>query len=393
VVAETALAVVLVAAAGLLIHSVVRLAGIDGGFSPARVLTLQVATPPETAARRFEMNDQLVDRLRALPGVAAAGYSLSIPLQRGIDLAAQVEVPGGPPRTGAAARSPLMVPVSSDYLEVIGTRLVAGRFFRPEDDRDAPVMIVNESLVRRAFAGDPIGQLVRAGTSEAPWEVIGVIADSSNQRSLADDALPAFYVPAGQMVRFSLMPGPMASGLWAQMIFAVRAERDPEALVPAINAALRDLEPRSAITRLTPLSRIVSNSITAPRFYAASLGTFAGVALVLAAIGLYGLLAYSVAQRTREIGVRMALGAPRRGIIALVLVEGAVLAGIGVVAGLAGAFAVTRYLSSLLFGITPLDPATFGAVALVFAGVALLASYVPARRATGVDPLVALRSE
>jgi putative ABC transport system permease protein len=147
------------------------------------------------------------------------------------------------------------------------------------------------------------------------------------------------------------------------------------------------------MTAVTPLSRIVSNSMAAPRFYAAALGAFAGVALVLAAIGLYGLLAYSVAQRTREIGVRMALGAQRGGILALVLGQGALLAGIGVVAGLAGAFAVTRYLSSLLFGITPLDPATFVAVALVFAGVALLASYVPARRATGVDPIVALRSE
>jgi putative ABC transport system permease protein len=185
----------------------------------------------------------------------------------------------------------------------------------------------------------------------------------------------------------------MGKSLWPRMTFAIRAERDPDALVPAINAALRDLEPRSAITSLAPLTRIVSNSIAAPRFYAAALGTFAGVALVLAAIGIYGLLAYSVAQRTREIGVRVALGAPRAGILALVLGQGAVLAGFGVAAGLAGAFASTRYLSSLLFGITPLDPATFAAVALVFAGVALLASYVPARRATSVDPLVALRSE
>jgi predicted permease len=386
VVAETALAVVLVAAAGLLIHSFVRLATIDAGFTAARVLTFRVATSPETAARRVEMNDQLADRLRALPGVAAAGYSLGIPLQP-YGLVTQFEVPSGPPR------APLLVPVNTDYLEVIGARLVAGRFFRPEDDRDAPVMIVNESLAREVFTGNPVGQLVRTTFVETAWEVVGVVADSSRQRSLADDPVPAFYVPAGQMVRFTYMQGPMASTLGAQMTFAVRAERDPDALLPAINAVLRELEPRSAITSIAPLNRIVSNSIAAPRFYAALLGTFAGVALVLAAIGLYGLLAYSVAQRTREIGVRMALGAPRRGILALVLRQGAVLAGIGIVAGLAGAFAVTRYLSSLLFGITPLDPATFVAVALVFAAVALLASYVPARRATSVDPLVALRSE
>jgi putative ABC transport system permease protein len=369
----------------------VRLATVDAGFSAERVLTLQVATSPEVAARRLEMNDQLVDRVRALPGVAAVGYSLSIPLQTR-NLVTAFEVPRWP-RDGQPAASPFIVPVNAGYLEVVGTPLVAGRFFRPEDDRGAPVMILNESLAREAFAGNPVGQLVRTRFSDAAWEVIGVVADASGQRSLADNPAPAFYVPAGQMVRLTYMQGPMRTSLWAGVIFAVRADRDPDALVPAINAALRDLEPRSAITSLVPLTRIVSNSMAAPRFYAAALGTFAGVALVLAAIGLYGLLAYSVAQRTREIGVRMALGAPRRGILALVLGQGAVLAGVGVVAGLAGAFAVTRYLSSLLFGITPLDPSTFVAVAIVFSGVALLASYVPARRATGVDPLVALRSE
>jgi len=391
VVAETALAVVLVAAAGLLIHSFVRLAGVDAGFSAERVLTFQVATSPDAVVQRLEMNGRLVDRLRALPGVAAAGYSLSIPLQTRNLVTRFIDPPW--PREGEPAGNPYIVPVNPGYLEVIGTPLLAGRFFRPEDDREAPVMIVNESLARAAFTGDPVGQLVRTTFNEAAWEVVGVVADASGQQSLADDPAPAFYVPAGQMVRFSWGQGPDAAYLWTGAIFAVRAERDPDALVPAINATLRELEPRSAITSLAPLTRIVSNSMAAPRFYAAALGTFAGVALVLAAIGLYGLLAYSVAQRTREIGVRMALGAQRRGILALVLGQGALLAGIGVVAGLAGAFAVTRYLSSLLFGITPLDPATFMAVGLVFAGVALLASYVPARRATGVDPLVALRSE
>jgi predicted permease len=391
VVAETALAVVLVAAAGLLIHSFVRLARVDAGFTAERVLTFQIATSRETAARRLEMNDQLVDRIRALPGVAAAGYSLSIPLQTR-NLVTAFADPRWP-RDGEPAAPPYIVPVNASYLEVIGAPLVAGRFFRPEDDRGAPVMILNESLARAAFTGTPVGQLVRTAFSDAAWEVIGVVAVASGQRSLADDPTPAFYVPAGQMVRLTYMQGPMRSSFWAGVTFAVRADRDPEALVPAINAVRRDLEPRSAITSLAPLTRIVSNSIAAPRFYAALVGTFAGLALVLAAIGIYGLLAYSVAQRAREIGVRMALGAQRRGILALVLGQGAVLAGIGMVVGLAGAFAVTRYLSSLLFGITPLDPATFVAVALVFAGVALLASYMPARRATGVDPLVALRSE
>jgi predicted permease len=391
VMAETALAVVLAAAAGLLIHSFARLAGVDAGFSAERVLTFQVATSPEAAAGRLEMNDQLVRRLRALPGVDAVGYSISIPLQTR-NLVTKFIDPPWPPE-GEPGANPFIVPVDPRYLDVVGTPLVAGRFFRDEDNRDAPVMIVNESLARRAFVGDPVGQLVRIAFSEAAWEVVGVVADASGQQSLADAPAPAFYVPAGQMVRLSYMQGPMGGTFWGGVIFAVRAARDADALVPAIDRVLRDLEARSAMTSVTPLTRIVSNSLSAPRFYAAALGTFAGVALVLAAIGLYGLLAYSVAQRTREIGVRMALGAPRGGILALVLGQGAALAGIGMAVGLAGAFAVTRYLSSLLFGITPLDPATFAAVALVFAGVALLASYVPARRATGVDPLAALRSE
>jgi ABC-type antimicrobial peptide transport system permease subunit len=189
--------------------------------------------------------------------------------------------------------------------------------------------------------------------------------------------------------------GPQAAAmdLPARMTFTVRLDRDPDTLVPGIQAALRDLEPLATLTNVVPLNQIVSNSISAPRFYAVLLGTFAAVAIVLAAVGIYGLLAYTVAQRVREIGVRMALGASRRGILALVLGHGALLAAIGVTAGLVGAFVVTRYLSSLLFGITPLDPATFIAVSLVFGGVALLAAYVPARRATRVDPLVALRSE
>jgi putative ABC transport system permease protein len=391
VMAETALAVVLVAAAGLLIHSFVRLAGVDAGFSAERVLTFQVATSPEAAAGRFEMNDRLVRRLRALPGVDAVGYSISIPLQTRNLVTMFIEPPW--PREGEPAAPPFIVPVDPHYLDVVGTPLVAGRFFRDEDNRGAPVMIVNESLARRAFAGDPVGQLVRIAFSEAAWEVVGVVADASGQQSLADDPAPAYYVPAGQMIRLSYMQGPAGGTFWGGVIFAVRAARDADALVPGIDRVLRDLEARSAMTSVTPLTRIVSNSLSAPRFYAATLGAFAGVALVLAAIGLYGLLAYSVAQRTREIGVRMALGAPRRGILALVLGQGAALAGIGMAVGLAGAFAVTRYLSGLLFGITPFDPATFAAVALVFAGVALFASYVPARRATGVDPLVALRSE
>jgi putative ABC transport system permease protein len=339
------------------------------------------------------MNDQLVDRVRALPGVAAAGYSLMIPLQQRFVMVTAFEVPRWP-RDGEAARPPLIMPVHTDYLEVIGARLVAGRFFRPEDDRDAPVMIVNEALARSAFAGNPVGQLVRASGSEAPWVVIGVIADSSNQRSVADAPLPAFYVPAGQMVRFSsLIPDPIASRLWPQMIFAVRAERDPDALVPAIDATLRELEPRSAMTSITPLSRIVSNSMAAPRFYAAALGTFAGLALVLAAIGIYGLLAYSVAQRTREIGVRMALGARSGDVLRMVLRQAAKLAAIGAVIGIGGALAGTRVLATLLYGVGTLDPVTFVTVPILLIAVALFATYLPARRAARVDPMVALRAE
>jgi putative ABC transport system permease protein len=370
VMAELALAVMLMAGAGLLIRSFWRLHQVDPGFAADGVLKAEFELPrsryPQdysvfprwTEAQRFA--DELRRRVSALPGVVAVAIAGSHPLDAGFT--SSIVVPG---REAEAA----------DWAEPS----IAGRFFDASDVVEAaPVLLINEAAGAQFFRGtDPLGQRIRLWGAERT--VVGVVG---NERihGLVAATPPAVYLPVTQ--------APVTGGT-----LLVRVRGDPAELASAVRATVRELDPGLPLFGVEPLRETLSNSLGQRRFTMVVLGAFAAVSLLLAVIGVHGVLSYTVAQRTREIGIRMALGADQRNVRTLVVGQGAVLAGAGLAIGLLGAFALTRVLSTLLYGIGATDPVTFGAVALLLGGVALLASYFPARRATRVSPVEALREE
>jgi predicted permease len=321
-----------------------------------------------------------VAHLQSLPGVRAAGYAELMPMVRfrsGIPIRpAQPLSPGNKPPGPIDSRI-----VSRDFLRAMGVRVIDGRGFG-ENDRDGQprVMLINRTLARSAFLGpNPIGAHVFAGPFL--WEVVGIVEDV-HQYGLDQDPDPQVFFDTRQLPMSNPSP-----------YFALRAESDPIGLVSTIRAVVRKFDPGATVDNVATMEHVVSNSISRPRLQAVLLGVFAGLAGALAIIGTYGVIAYSVAQRTREIGIRMALGATRANVMRLVLRQSVALIGLGLVLGLTSAAAVTRYLQGMLFGLTPLDPTTLIGVALMFGVVATLASCVPGRRATKVDPIVALRWE
>jgi hypothetical protein len=252
-------------------------------------------------------------------------------------------------------------------------------------------MLINQTLARSGFLGEhPIGRQIYA-LGRAPWEIVGIVSDV-RQFDLDQDPDPQIFIDYRQEPP-PPAPLPAQAGPPPAPYFAVRTGDDPLAVAASMRSIVRELEPQATLDNIATMEQLVSNSIARPRLYAVLLGVFAGVAVALTTIGIYGVMAYSVAQRIREIGIRMALGAQRGDVMRLVLGQSLVLTAFGIAAGIAGAFAVTRYLQQMLFGLTPLDPATFVTVALTFGVIAALAAFVPARRATRVDPLVALRCE
>ena len=386
VMAELALAVMLMAGAGLLIRSFWRLHQVDPGFAAEGVLKAEFELPrsryPQdysvfprwTEAQRFA--DELRRRVSALPGVVAVAIAGSHPLDAGFT--SSIVVPG---REAEAAdwAEPSIRRVDAGYFRTVGGTLIAGRFFDGSDDVEAaPVLLINEAAGAQFFRGtDPLGQRIRLWGAERT--VVGVVG---NERihGLVAATPPAVYLPVTQ--------APVTGGT-----LLVRVRGDPAELASAVRATVRELDPGLPLFGVEPLRETLSNSLGQRRFTMVVLGAFAAVSLLLAVIGVHGVLSYTVAQRTREIGIRMALGADQRNVRTLVVGQGAVLAGAGLAIGLLGAFALTRVLSTLLYGIGATDPVTFGAVALLLGGVALLASYFPARRATRVSPVEALREE
>jgi len=388
VVAELGLAMMLMVGAGLLIKSLWRLQQVNPGFETAGVLKAEYQLPASRYPRDFanwpnwpeqrRFNDELQSRIAALPGVTAVTIAGAHPADAGFTSSIQVV---GREAEAADWPEPSIRLVAAGYFEALGVPVSAGRRFAQADDGTAaPVIVINAAARRRFFADqEPLGQRIQLWG--AARTVVGVVGDE-RLHGLAEDSPPAVYLPLSQ--------APSASGAHSVLI---RVNGDPGALAPALRTIVRDLDPALALFAVEPLTQTLSSRMGQRRFTMLVLGIFAAVALLLAAVGVHGVLSYTVAQRTREIGIRMTLGADPRGVRALVVTQGAALTLTGLGFGLFGALAVTRILSTLLYGVSAHDPFTFGGVAVTLAAVALMASWFPARRAASVDPLTALRSE
>ena len=382
VVAEVALALLLVIAATLTIRSLARLQAVNPGLNPQGVITASLTLPSSTYAepnRRVVFFKALLERLRAIPGVKGAGMVSHLPFS-GSKGGPDINVEGAPPPRPGDQLISFARTVDPDYFQALQVPLRQGRFFTAHDPSGGlPVAIVNESMARRCWPNqDSVGKRFRTG--RGPWiTVVGVIGDM-RQTSLAENPDLEFYVPHAQ----TSAPA---------MALVVRSTTDPMRLAPALRAAVSELDKDMPVSDIAALAESISSSTSTRRFSTVLLGIFAVMALVLAAVGIYGVISYSVMRRTREIGIRIALGAERGRITIMVVGRAVLLGGIGVTIGAAGGLAATRLLSSMLYDVSATDPAVFAGASLFLLAVAALAGYVPARRAAGVDPIVALRCE
>jgi putative ABC transport system permease protein len=390
VVVEMALAVVLLVGAGLMLRSIWALQRVPIGFDPAGVLTMRIALPAASYAAPEQVvvfYQRLLERVRQLPGVQTAGAARLLPLGSSIgDFGLMVDGYVPPPGTGAKGDWQI---VTDGYMDAIGERLVRGRGILPSDTSDSQlVALVNEELARKYFAGrDAIGGRMRigGGTTRPFITIVGIVADVKHN-GLTEPIKEKFYVPHTQWHKS--IGNPIRS-----MSLVVKAAGDPSSLAGPIRQEVRSLDPSLPVANVRTMNEIVGATTSSPRFTGFLLATFAGIALVLSAIGIYGVLSYLVSRRTREIGIRLAIGAGRAEVVRLVLKNGLLLAFSGVAAGLVAAFGVTKFMRMLLHDVDPADPLTFASVGVLLSVVAVLASLVPAWRATRVDPVVALKAE
>ncbi len=387
IVGEVALSVVLLVGAGLLFRSFMQLQAVNAGFTPQQVLTARLSPAGanyRTDADYIAFYNKIIQRISSAPGVAVVGAINTLPLDKGPQAGFRIEGrplltpdkwPGGNYRT-----------VSTDYFRAMNIPIVQGRAFTDRDIETAPlVMIVNQALAQHDFPGEnPIGKRISLGNNGPNgqpvwWEIVGVAADVRSLE-LREPATPEFYLSALQ-------------DSFANMFVVVRSTVEPTAIAGSIRQAAAEVDKSAAVSDIKTMDNIVSNAVTQPRFNLFLLGLFSGIALFLSAAGIYGVTAYSVAQRTHEFGIRMALGAQVGDVLRMIIRHGMLLISVGIAVGLAASFALTRLLRTLLFGVSVTDPLTFVVITLLLSLVALIACYVPARRVTKVDPLVALRYE
>jgi putative ABC transport system permease protein len=390
VVSEIALALVLSVGAGLMIRSFAALQRVSPGFDPGHLLTFEVSLPEvqyreDAKVRGFY--DALLQRLEAVPGVRSVGLTISLPPNL-LEVTDNFMVEGQVLLPNQSAPVGPIVMASDALFRTLGVPLLRGRMFDARDEPGgAPAVIINEALARKYFAGvDPVGRRFKHGGPERPigpnnpWkEVVGVVGDIKYS-GLDTAPEPTFYMPYRQ-------------NPWIRQFAIVRTASDPAGLASAAREIVASLDKDVPVARLRTMDELMTASVAPPKFRTVLVAIFAIVGLLLAAIGIYGVMAYAVSERTHELGVRMALGADRRDVVRLVIGEALLLAAAGVALGLAGAFATTRLLRSLLFGVTATDAGTFAAISALLVVTALVASYVPARRAMRVDPMVALRYE
>lgn len=387
VVAETALALTLLAGAGLLIRSFARIQGIDPGFQAERVLTFNLSLPNSkypSDTQRIAFFEQLLPRLAAVPGVEAIGTTSNVPFggnwSTGSFSVEGYQAPQGQPGPWGDIRV-----VSSGFFETLRVPVRAGRTFTPQDRAGSPrVVVVDEGLIRRYWPNeDAIGKRITFGDaadSTAEWrEIVGVVGYTKHEGLDAESRVQVYMPLLQQGLPFSDV--------------VVRTRGDPEAMVSALRARVQEMDRDLPLSRVSTVERLISESFGQRRFSMFLLGLFAALALVLASIGIYGVMSYSVAQRSHEMGLRMALGAARGTVVKLILTQGMSLVALGVGIGLVGAFALTRVLRTQLFGVQPTDPLTYVLVTLLLTAVAVIATLGPALRATRVDPIVALRQE
>jgi putative ABC transport system permease protein len=391
VMTEMALAVVLLVGAGLLIRSFSKLLAVDPGFKAERVVTFNVVAPDAKYgqyAQRRTLATDLIERMTRLPGAQGSALITGLPLSN-MMMRTSAHIVGTPPDKPAERKVTDVAMATPGYFATMGIPIVAGRDFSERDGSGAPIVsIVNEEFVRRYFPNEnPIGKRIElgweqdsaatGGTMTLGGEIVGVVGNVK-RRGLGEEVHPETYASYMQPT-FSVFS------------VVVRSTADPSSVMAGIRAQMRELDRDLPVSELRQLDELVSSSVSRPRFYTMLLGVFAAIALVLAAVGIYGVISYAVSLRTRELGIRIALGATGRQVSGLVLQQGVTLALVGVVVGGFGAYWLTYLLDKLLFGVTSRDTLTFGVVAALLTGIAAVASYIPARRAARVDPLRAMR--
>ena len=387
VVTEIAFSLMLLVGAGLMVKSFIKLQGVSPGFKPDHILTMHLTLPRakyDSDEKITAYYRQLIERVTAVRGVEAAGLSISLPPDN-LEVSDSFSIEGKPWPPGASEPIVPIVLISPEYFTALGVPLLQGRGFNATDKQGSPlVVIVNQTLAERYFPDvSPIGKRLKIGGASRtrnPWmEIVGVVGDLKYS-GLDANPEPAYYTP-------------LAQDAWRAAYLVVRAPMNPANLTPAIREQIWTLDKDMPIANVATMDRLLAKSVAQPRFRTLLLGIFAALALVLASVGTYGVISYSVTRRTHEIGIRMALGAQARDVSKLVIRQGMVFALIGVSIGLAGSFALTRLMQSLLFEVSTTDESIFAGVAALLIAVAVLACWIPARRAARVDPMAALRHE